>query len=37
MERGENLHARTQLAVVSNRDLANVEDDAIEVEEYPLA
>jgi hypothetical protein len=31
------LHARTELAVVPNGNFADIEDGAVEVEEYPLA
>jgi len=37
MKWSEDLHARTELAVVPNGNFADIEDGAVEVEEYPLA
>jgi hypothetical protein len=37
VKRSEYLHARTELAVIANGDFADIEDGAVEVEEYPLA
>jgi len=37
MDRGEDLHARTELAAISDGHSADIENDAVEVEEYPVA
>jgi hypothetical protein len=36
VKRGKDLHARSELAVVTDRDFANIEDRAIKVEKHTL-